>query len=98
VAGFEDEDSDSTELAEVLPDEAFARSAATSIRKRSRDDEDSPSDVAFHARGLAVLSASEIGRTKGLTSGTRSCVAVLATGHSPPLLSLAERKRCDYQE
>jgi hypothetical protein len=36
---FEDEDSGSTELAEVLPDEAFALSAPISVRERSRDDE-----------------------------------------------------------
>jgi hypothetical protein len=35
----EGEDSGSTELAEVLPDEAFALSAATSVRERSRDDD-----------------------------------------------------------
>jgi hypothetical protein len=36
-APFEDEDSDSTELAEVLPDVAFALTSCA--RQRSRDDE-----------------------------------------------------------
>jgi hypothetical protein len=45
----EDEDSGSTELAEVLPDEAFALSAANSVRERSRDDENEDDFHRSHA-------------------------------------------------
>src|SRR5580692_5684372 len=46
-----------------------------SLRVAGFEDEDSLSDVAFCARCLAVLSASEVGRTKRLTRSPRSPIS-----------------------